>query len=124
MAKIFKLSIINSIEGTPYKIPSYDESGSVKVKDGKVETVDANLADILNLLIKVFPRDQLTMDNIIHGSRLKNQLLSASDVLTLEEAEHDWVKKVLRMDSIGPKIFGFSLVNILDALDQFERREK
>ena len=112
MAKHFKLQPIQSIEGKPIQV--FDED-SKQPRDG-------NLIDLLKLFIRAFPRDRMTMDNVTHGSRLMNQLMAVNDELVIEEAEHDWVKKLLNEDNIGPKIFGFNLVNVLEALDQFERR--
>ena len=43
------------------------------------------------------------------------------DMFVMEEAEHDWLKKILQDEKIGPEVFGFNIRKVLDALDDFER---
>ena len=123
MAKRIELKPILSINKQPIKVAELDSEGnSLMTDDKRVKTKDATMVDILNLLIVTFPRDRMTMENITHGTRLKGQLLEATNgCLVLEEAEHDWVKKMLNDEAVGCKLFGFELLNILQALDDFER---
>lgn len=122
MAKRFKSKSILSISGKAMQVPDFDDSGIVKQDEkGQVISKDANLADIVDILIRNFPVAQLTMENITHGTRLKTQIFDSKDGFVIEEAEHDWVIKMLKNDAIGPKIFGFNLLQVVDAFDDFER---
>ena len=127
MVKKFQLAPVIGIEGFPIKIPQMQDGAPVTGEDGNVVFKDANLADILDVLVRGWPVREapLTLENITHATRMKSQMLESakngSDVLVLEEAEHDWIKKVLRDDKIGPKIYGMNTLKVIDALDDFAR---
>lgn len=126
MAKTIKLKPIIGIEGKPMAIPEFDEKGEILKDDkGYAKVKIINLNDLLNILIRNFPRERMTMENITHGTRLKSQMLESKDgALVIEEAEHDWVKKMLKDETIGPKIFGFDLLCVIEALEDFERKQE
>jgi hypothetical protein len=126
MAKRFKVKPILNISGKAMQVPSFGDDGIAKVDEqGRLVNKDADLADIVDLLIRAFPGSQLTMDNITHGSRIKEQIETSrknkDGYFVIEEAEHDWVIKMLRHDEVGPKILGFNLLKVIEAFDDFER---
>lgn len=130
MAKRINIKVIQSIEGMPLKKAVTDSVGDPiyeKDKKGKetLKLADSTTLDILDSLIRMFPRERMTMENITEGTRLKTQINEArstnGNVMVMDESTHDWVKKMLRDESIGPKLFGFNLINIIDAMDDFER---
>jgi hypothetical protein len=126
MAKKINVKVIQSIEGRPYQIPTLDEDGNAATDSkGNLITRDATTVDVLRILIRAFPRDKMTFANIAEGVRLMHQLDEADNsTLIMDESTHDWIKKMLRDDGVGVKIFGFNLFSILDALDDFERKHE
>lgn len=128
MSKKLKLQPILSIEdGIPLSIPTMGKDGLVVVDNGRVVTEPATLLTILESIIRLFPVTRLTMPNITSGISLKERLVecrkSANGYLVLEDAEYDWVKSMLNDGEVGVKIFGFNLLNILKAVDDFEKEE-
>jgi hypothetical protein len=128
MAKKINIKTIQSIEGTPFQ-RAVEEGGQPVLKDdGRLKTADANTLDVLEILIRAFPRERMTMENIIEGARLKTQINEAKEskdgILVMDDSTCTWARKMLKDDLIGPKIFGFNLISIIDALDDFERLHK
>ena len=126
MAKKFKLQPIPSIEdGTPMRTPVLDSEGSVVIQDGKVTFEPATLLTIFESIIRLFPGSRLTMANITSGIQLKERLIECrkndNGHLVLEDAEYEWVKGMLNDGEVGVKIFGFNLLNILKAVEDFEK---
>ena len=122
MAKTFKIKPIVGIERKPLTIPVFDGEGNPSLENNKPKMRDFTLIDVSNILIRNLPRERMTMENITHGTRLRSQILDAKNsTLIIEEAEHDWVVKMLKDDTVGAKIFGMDLLGIIDALDKFER---
>lgn len=126
MSKKFKLQPIPSIEnGIPMRVPVVGSDGSIVTQDGKIITEEANLLTIFENVIRLFPISRLTMSNITSGIRLKEQLIecrkSSNGYLVVEEAEYDWVKIMLSDGEVGVRMFGFNLLNILRAVDTFEK---
>ncbi len=126
MAKRFKLHPIKGIDDTSIKIPTADSDGEfLRNKDNSLVFHAANLIDLLNLLIRAFPRERLNMENITHATRLRTQIIEsekrADECLVVEEAEHDWVKKMIVDDSVGPKIFGMDTLKVKDSIEDFEK---
>lgn len=125
MSKKFKLQPIPSIEGIPLRTPMLDSNGAVSVTDGRVDMEEATLLTIFESIIRLFPVTRLTMPNITSGISLKERLKecrkSANGYLVLEDAEYDWAKSMLKDGEVGVKIFGFNLLNILKAVDDFEK---
>lgn len=123
MSKKFKLGSIIGMEGKALKTAVLDNEGQmVEDAKGRAKLKDATLADVCNELIRYFPKEALIMENITHGVRLKSQILACKDgTLVIEEAEHDWLKKMLNDEAVGPKIFGFNLIAIKEEVDRFER---
>ena len=115
---------VMSIEGTPFKRAIFDENGDPIIEGGKLKLADCNILDCLDLLIRVFPKDRMTMENITEAARLKGQIIEAhkttGKVMDMEEGTHTWVNKMLKDDAVGPKIFGMTLLNIIAAVDNFE----
>lgn len=129
MSKEFKLQPIPSIEGgTPMRTPVVDSGGSVVITDGRVVMEEATLLTIFENIIRLFPVTRLTMANITSGISLKERLVecrkSASGYLVLEDAEYDWARSMLNDGEVGVKMFGFNLLNILKAVDEFEKEER
>ena len=123
MAKTFKLGDIIGIERKPLKTPKLDAEGQMIEGDkGRAVLKDATLVDVFNELIRYFPKERLSMENIIHGAKLKDQLLNCKNgTLIIEDAEYKWVDGMLKDEAVGPKIFGFNLVAIQAAADAFGR---
>lgn len=129
MSKKFKLQPIPSIEdGIPLNMPIIGGDGLVVVRDGRVATEPATLLSIFESVIRLFPVTRLTMPNITSGISLKERLIecrkSANGYLVLEDAEYDWARSMLNDGEVGVKIFGFNLLNILKAVDEFEKEKK
>lgn len=129
MAKKFKLQPIPSIEDKGFiRTPEIDSGGDVVVRDGRVVMESATLLTILEVIIRLFPQSRLTMPNITSGIQLKERLVECrkndNGHLVLEDAEYEWVKSMLKDGEVGVKIFGFNLLNILKAVEDFEKEEK
>lgn len=138
MAKTFKLHPITNLDGDNYKVPIFDSFGfperenhpTYKQPDGKpVEMVrmkEATLIDILDLLVRRFPKERMTMDNVTQATILKKALLShkKDGRLVLEEGTHDWVKKMLNDDKVGIEVFGLMTKVILDEVEDFDRAKE
>ena len=112
MKRIPKTKLV-TITGEPFKIPSEKE-------EGKIEDC-TDLGNLLRLLVFNIPRQNLTMEDSIRGSNLVQQIKESEgkQVLEIEEAEHDWIKK--KVDAVAPMIFAINAVVIKRALDEFER---
>jgi len=134
MAKRIRIKQINNLDELPLRVPEFDAEGQLileEKEDNSGNTVKvpkthpADTIDILDVLIRNFPRERLTLENITHATRLKSQLIesrkSGNGILTLEEAEHDWVKKMLRDEAVGVQIFGLNLMKVIEAVEDFER---
>ena len=123
MAKKFVLGDIIGIEGKPLKTPVLDEDGrAIEDSKGRAKLKEATLADVGHELLRYFPKEALSMENITHGVRFKNQLMACKDgTLILEDAEYKWFDKMLKDETIGVRIYGFNLLAIQDAVDDFER---
>ncbi len=122
MAKEIMVTTLKSYDGRTIKVPVIDSDGMVATNEGKVETRDATIVDVLDILIRAFPKDRMTMENITEGVRLKTQLLNATDsTLNLDDSTHSWATKMLKDNAVGPRLFGFDLISIIDAMDNFKR---
>lgn len=143
MAKTKRLILepVIGIEGGAIRLPTYNDDGSPVLEDvfegegkqkklvgKKLITKEANIIGLLELLIRNFPRERLTMENITHATRLKGQLIEGKEagncVLVIEETEHTWVKKMLQDEAVGPKTYGMDLFSVIKAMDNFERKHK
>ena len=108
--KNINLTTVLSITGKPMKVP----------KEGEEEPTDANLADLLKILLFSFPPARITMQDSIEAHRLIKQMADAKDgTLSMEEGTHDWIKK--KVDEFAPQIYGVNAVMLKEALDDFER---
>jgi hypothetical protein len=137
MAKRIKVRTVYNLDEIPIKIPEFDSEGQLILVDDPTrkdsegnpikvpKTRHANTIDLLEVLIRQFPRERLTMENITHATRLKSQIIESKKrndgILVIEEAEHDWVKKMLRDEKVGVEIFGINLMKVIEAVEDFER---
>ena len=128
MAKKFKLGPIPSIEGNPIEVAVLNDDLEPIIEDektGRIKRRKGDLVDMLELLIRRFPVSKLTMENITNATRLKSQLIEArkskDGILVIEEAEHDWIKKMLKDEAIGPQVFMMNLLFVQDAVEGFEK---
>lgn len=104
--------MVETYRGTPFRVADRDITGEVQWEDrekGVPVAHPANLRDMLDEMIMLFPREVMTNQDSIHGTRLYNQIHMAPDgVLSIEDAEWDWVLKKLEDDKVGPRIFGMN----------------
>jgi len=122
---------ILTIDGDPLQLPVNDKRGNVTWEkepvlspEGRVtapgvqKTFDANLSDCLAMLVRFMPRDILSMDNIIQGSRLYGIVSKAKkdEEFILNDGSYEWAKKMLRDEKVGIPLFALSVPAILDAL--------
>lgn len=125
MSKKFRVEPLKGIDGEPIRIPEFDGEGNVKIENEKPVMKDGSIIDMADILIKGFPQDRLTLENITHATRLMGQVIECKNngglVFEVEEAEHDWIKKMLRDDTIGAKVFRMNLLKVIEAFDEFER---
>ena len=111
-----------TIEGKPLRIPETNSEGDAIIIDGKPKMRQANLKDLIRLLIFNLPLGKFTMEDSIIAHRVFQQIdhVSATDgYLPIEDNEHKWLLKVV--NDFGPSIFGVNAVMVKDALDNFER---
>ena len=108
--KRINLKTVLSITGKPMLAP----------KEGEEEPTEANIADLLKILVFSLPPAKLTMQDSIEAHRLMKQIDAATDsILELEEGTHDWAKK--KVEEFAPQIYRVNAVMLRDALDDFER---
>ena len=118
--KKVRLSVVHTIEGKSFHIPETDGDGQAVLEDGKPKMREASIKDLIRIMVFNLPPDKISMADSISAHRVMEQMAHASDgVLSLEEAEHDWLKK--RTDDFGPRVFGVNAVMVKLALDDFER---
>ncbi len=118
--KQVKQTLIQTIEGKQLQMPDMDEMGKPVIQEDGPKMKDANLKDLLRLLIFTMPADKITMEDSIHAHRFFNQVSAATNgTLPIEDAEHDWIKK--KVAEYGPRIFGINAVMVQEALDDFDR---
>lgn len=81
-----------------------------------------SLPEILKGLYLNIPRDKLTRQDTIYGTRMF-QSIAASQNGTLEIPDdvHDWVKEKLKDEEVGKVIFMHDLYVVEQAVDDFER---
>ena len=120
---------ILNYQGRPLKAPERDNDG-VFIYEGegderRVTTHEADVADILDLLITGIPTQIMTRQDSIHITRLWGQIhkdgAEESEVLDLEDGEWDWVLKKLGDDKVGAKVFGANIHTIEQQLREYER---
>jgi len=128
--KSIPIKSINSFYGKPIKCPSFDESGDPVMEDNKRDiremdgtlikepvVVDANVANLIDYMIRVFPREKLTIHNISIAMKIRDRLVTAhTGELVFEDAEYEWIIKFMKDDSYGVKLFGMDLPNVLTAM--------
>lgn len=122
---------ILNYQGRPLKAPERDEDG-VFVYEGegderRVTTHEADVADILDLLISGIPTQIMTRQDSIHITRLWGQIHGEAsgednEALALEDGEWDWVMKKLEDDKVGAKVFGANIHTIEQQLKEYERK--
>ena len=120
---------ILNYQGRPLKAPERDDDG-VFIYEGegderRVTTHEADVADILDLLISGIPTQIMTRQDSIHITRLWGQIhkdgAEESEILNLEDGEWDWVLKKLEDDKVGAKVFGANIHTIEQQLREYER---
>jgi len=112
------------LEGNAFRLPVIDPDGQPVLEDGKLKSVEGDLIANLRALVKFFPRDKMTMANVIEANKLW-RCLDASDgkVIVMEEGTHDWLRAQLKDDKVGVFMFGMNLPAILEAVDEFVPKE-
>ena len=130
MAKRLNVKVIKDHDNKAIQSLDLDDEGKPQVEDGgkKLKTKDMTILDALDTLVRVFPRERMTMENITEGTRLKIQLAetreSKSSFLQIDDSTHKWALKMLKDDAVGPKTFGFDLMPVIDAMDDFQRAQE
>lgn len=122
MKRVIKNIPIMAYDGTPLQVPIY-ENGKIKLKrppDGKEipepEVKDATLADCLMMLVRFFPKELMTMENVIQGNRLYGLIRDTKEEFTLKDASYSWTTNMLKNDKVGLAIFGMNCPAVLEAL--------
>jgi hypothetical protein len=107
-----------TIFGKPFRIVDFDANPKPDEEQKFIE--EASAVELLTLMVYGIPRDKLTMKDSIEAGRFMEQLRASVDgMLILEEAEHDWIKKMV--DTFGTSVYGVNASVLADILDSFER---
>lgn len=129
MAKRVKEAPIHNLRGKPFKVVERDEVGDVVWEDedaSKPARVSATASLLLVDLILGFPVRirPLTRQDTIHGNRLYDQLMASAHAwekdgleseerfLDIEDAEWEWVTKMLEDDKVGATLYGMNLPSV------------
>lgn len=81
---------------------------------------NANLIDLVKLLILGIPRQACTNQDSINAYDFMQQASESEDgILKVTDGIHDWLKKTI--EKHGPAIYGVNISAILRALDNFDR---
>ncbi len=128
--KKINLEPIVGFYGKPIECVAYDEYGEVIEEDSRrgmrdlmgnlikePATKQATAIDLIFILIRSFPREKMTIDNTSMAIKVRDKLRNATDFLSLEDAECDWVVKQLKNNEIGSRVFGFDLPYILKVME-------
>lgn len=112
--------MVQTYKGTPFRVAERDMTGEIQWEDkdrGVPVAHPADLRAVLDEIIMLFPREVLTNQDTIHGTRLYNQIHSASDgQLCIEDAEWEWLLKRLEDDKVGPRVFGMNAHSITEQI--------
>jgi hypothetical protein len=124
------IKIIPDFYGKPIKCVAYDDLGEPIMEENKrgirdmtgkliEEPVvkDATIIDVINILIRSYPRDRMTIDNIQIALKIRDKL-NCQDKLILEDNEYDWIIKQMKNNDVGAKLFALDLPQILAALGE------
>ncbi len=119
-------SMMKDYQGSSLRIVKRDKRGNVVWEDegqGRPVTTDASMAQALWALILGIPAQILTRQDAIHGTRLYGQISDHlfpdgpnEDMLSIEDAEYDWVMAKLGDDKVGVRIFGMNTIVIEEQL--------
>lgn len=118
-----------SITGATLRVPVRNEVGDIvfEVQNvQKVVTKEATVSDLILELILGFPTQSLKIQDTVHGARLYSQILRSiaeaetEGLLTLEDAEWDWVIQKLEDPTLGPQMLGMNLVPVKGRLKDLE----
>ena len=92
------------------------EKGDASMEDGSAERVFA-------LFILAYPRDVLTNQDSINGTRLFSAIYESEHEKYLEIAENewDWFVKKMEEDKVGVKVFGVSNHRVLRSMRDLEK---
>ena len=131
MAKAIKVEKIFSALGKQMEVPELSPNGDivlvdnpdgVKGMDGKIlkqpKMKLGDSVDIIATLIRLFPRNRLTMATITTALKVQERIKTITDgCINLEDTEYEWLINILKDDGIGVQLFGFDIVNILKAFE-------
>ena len=110
---------VETIFGKPFRIIDYNHPAEKEGEEQKF-IEKASMVNLLTLMIYGIPRDKLTTKDSIEAGRFMSRLRNTQDgALTLEEAEHDWIKDIV--EKHGTSVFGVNATILIDFLDSFER---
>lgn len=138
MAKVIKVEPIKSVLGKAMEVPELspvgdpvlvDNPDGVVGMDGKIlqlpKMVAADSVGIITMLVRLFPRNRLTMKDILLALKVRERVEVVKDgCFTLEDAEYEWLMKCLKDDGIGVVLFGFDIVNVLKAFEVKDGEKK
>lgn len=92
------------------------------VYQARTTVVKKPLPMLLKRLYLQIPRDRLTRQDTIYGTRMFQNITDSQDgYIELDDDIHDWVKEKLKDEKVGLEIFGTELNVIEKAVDNFER---
>ena len=120
--------VITGVSGKPFKIVSRDANEEVVWKDAEKqipELRDGYVKDILHLVMFNIDPKILTRQDTIHIHRLYDQIdKSDGDILKIEDAEWDWLKKKLQMDEVGPKVLGANCYAVEECIQKYQEENE
>lgn len=127
--KEIEIKKVKAFYGNPIMVASYDDNGEMVMEENKRGIRDvsgklieepmakeAGIKDLIELLIRSFPKDRMTIDNIHAAIKIRDRMRVAEDKIIFEDNEYDWIIKNLKNNEIGVKIFGLDLPNVLEAM--------
>ena len=134
MAKVIKVQPIFGTLGKQMEVPELSPVGDVVLidnpdgvmgMDGKLlklpKMIPADSATIVATLIRLYPRNRLTMVSITTALKVKERIEHITDgCFTLEDTEYEWLMNCLKDDGIGVQLFGFDIVKVIKALKEGE----
>ncbi len=129
--KEIEIKKVKGFYGSPIMVAVYDDNGEMVTEENKRGIRDisgklikeplakeADVKDLIDILIRSFPREKMTIDVIHTAIKIRDKLKISTDKINLEDNEYDWVIKNLKNNEIGVKIFGLDLPNVLNALGE------
>jgi len=135
--KTIKVNKVMNYRGGPFMVPTFDEMGGainepIVGPDGKPLTdpsgqpvtqdvlIHGTIVDVLDCVLRDFPRSRWTMSNIAQSTKLLAVLTACREdgrsEFDIEDETYKWLVSILKDDEIGVPMFTLNLVNVLAAI--------